>query len=384
MTKNKIEKILDPFELVTPEINSFRIHELRILNYNSLKDIPKRILICDLRGESDYSPGFDNELDLKIANDLMKVWTQCTNFNQLFYVYQELDTIHRNQKNDYQTDLTSLTKGNSFDASCVPLSGNQSAHGAVILEKISMYCEELHHGAPYGLALENGCGHGLFIPGFARHFRHLYVVDISLCFLLLAAKIIEEENLENVSLFCANIERLPFKSNSFDFVHSNNVIEHVNDQTRLLMEGERVINNSGLFFLLSPNRNSFYFEPHFRVPFFGFIPTPLASWMVMRFQKRSVEEVKLLSLRALERLLIGVFGSSFHVTFLPRHLKISHTKSILRKIFMFFYRQNMIGPLVRYLLNQKLLSMMPYHAILCFKRSSSSQRCSLRPSYQSN
>ena len=121
------------------------------------------------------------------------------------------------------------------------------------------------------VCLENGAGHGLFVEGFSKNFDTVLVVDFSLSYLILTKKICEEKKISNIFLLCANVEKLPFKNNLIDLVHSNNVIEHVTKQDKMINEINRVLSLEGLLFLLSPNKNSAYFEPHFTLPFYGFL-----------------------------------------------------------------------------------------------------------------
>lgn len=56
----------------------------------------------------------------------------------------------------------------------------------------------------------------------------------------------------------ANIERLPFRSESFSLITANMVVEHVLNPSRLLSEINRVLVPGGLFLFHTPNAN--YFE----------------------------------------------------------------------------------------------------------------------------
>jgi ubiquinone/menaquinone biosynthesis C-methylase UbiE len=181
---------------------------------------------------------------------------------------------------------------------------------------------------PNNIALENGCGLGLFIDGFATHFKNLVVLDFSLCYLLLAKKIAEERNLNNVTLVCGSVECLPLRADTFDFIHSNNVIEHISNQKALFAEAKRVLKEKGLFLVLSPNRFSAYFEPHFRLPFFGFIPKPIRRKIIQMRQRRSIDEISLLSLSELRALSAGQFGENVTVSFIPRYLNKTVTWGI--------------------------------------------------------
>lgn len=55
---------------------------------------------------------------------------------------------------------------------------------------------------------------------------------------------------------CGDVVALPFRSSSFDWVLSNQVVEHLSDPAAFLRECSRVLVPSGNLFLTTPNRRS--------------------------------------------------------------------------------------------------------------------------------
>jgi SAM-dependent methyltransferase len=329
--------------------------------YSFLRDI------IDFRdAKLDASAGISLTDDSILAQKMNEVFDRTSTFNEMYDVYVAHSDRQKGGDDIRAVDMIEFIERSEIAPR--PLSPAQLAHGPAILEKIPQYLD----GAaplPEGIALEDGAGLGLYVDGFSSHFKHLIVVDLSIAQLLLARKIMDERSIQNVTLICANVERLPFKSDVFDFVHSNNVIEHVSDQKALLREAWRVLKPTGLFFLLSPNRFSLYFEPHFRLPGYGFFPKVLRRKIIRVRQKRSVDDVSLLSLGELRKLVIGQFGEGVHISFIPRRLSNTVTGGGIRNLLVKLLNFKLFGATTDFLINRVLLVVMPYHAVLCIKRS---------------
>jgi SAM-dependent methyltransferase len=97
--------------------------------------------------------------------------------------------------------------------------------------------------------LELGCGAGRMTHSFARRFKHVYAVDISRQMLQHAKKICSTQN--NILWLLINGADLAcVKSNSFDFVFSYLVLQHLPKEalaSRYLEEMLRVLRPGGSF-----------------------------------------------------------------------------------------------------------------------------------------
>jgi ubiquinone/menaquinone biosynthesis C-methylase UbiE len=155
---------------------------------------------------------------------------------------------------------------------------------------------------PGDRVLEVGCGTAALAAVVAGRGSAVVATDVSMRWLVLADKRMEDLGL-NVELACCGAEALPFGEGEFDLVIAGDVVEHVADQRLFVLESARVLAPGGLLFLATPNRYSLGLEPHVRLWGVGLLPRPTARWYVERVRRTGYDHVRLLSSRALRRLL---------------------------------------------------------------------------------
>lgn len=78
----------------------------------------------------------------------------------------------------------------------------------------------------------------------------------------------------NTEYFLADATRLPFKSNSFDYVFCNQVLEHIKQKRAVLEEIRRVLRSGGEALFTFPNRLSLQ-APHSPPGWYSLLPHPI-------------------------------------------------------------------------------------------------------------
>lgn len=154
-----------------------------------------------------------------------------------------------------------------------------------------------------------GCGNGDFTLRIKQKVgsKKIYAADINPLHIDKLKKlgiIVKRANL--------NI-KLPYKNNSFDIVHANQVIEHLNNTSQFIKESHRILRKGGQIILSTENASSWHnifalimgwqmfslTNIDHRLGTFG---NPLALHKNIKFSKYN-EHVRIFSLRALSELL---------------------------------------------------------------------------------
>lgn len=105
---------------------------------------------------------------------------------------------------------------------------------------------------------------------------------------------------------------LPFNSNSFDFVITNHVIEHVgeySEQMNHLKEIHRVLKENGIVYLAVPNR-WMIIEPHYQLIFLSWLPKRYRSKYLKKFRNVDFYDCEPLEIREIENM-FDISGFNF-------------------------------------------------------------------------
>ena len=97
-----------------------------------------------------------------------------------------------------------------------------------------------------------------------------------------------------------------FKDHSIDLVHSNSVIEHLHNFENQKKMAQEVIRVGKKHIIQTPNKY-FFIEPHYLLPFFGYLPKSVKFWILTKtklsrlkkwdekFAKQYIQEIRLIS-----------------------------------------------------------------------------------------
>jgi SAM-dependent methyltransferase len=130
-----------------------------------------------------------------------------------------------------------------------------------------------------GCILDNGCGLGTYLAAFAPYSDCRFGIEVELERAVQAQK-------QATGVALAAGERLPFPDNHFDFMFSNEVIEHVVDDAQYAAEMVRVVRPGGRILIFAPNRwypveqHGVYWrgEYHFgNIPLVNYLPNSLRN-----------------------------------------------------------------------------------------------------------
>jgi SAM-dependent methyltransferase len=110
------------------------------------------------------------------------------------------------------------------------------------------FARRLLRWKPSGRFLDVGCATGFFINGIRRH-SHWEVYGTE--FGESAVRFAREKL--GLNVVRGNLKDAAFPDAFFDYVHVNNVLEHVLDPVSLLRECRRILKPDGVFFLSVPN-----------------------------------------------------------------------------------------------------------------------------------
>jgi 2-polyprenyl-3-methyl-5-hydroxy-6-metoxy-1,4-benzoquinol methylase len=163
------------------------------------------------------------------------------------------------------------------------------------------------------LAVEIGGGTGALGAELGRRCSWVIITDISLAWLVLARRRVQDMGLENVLVVAATGESLPTEKESVDLIVAADVIEHVPNRDEVINNCYGSLRPGGALWLSTPNRFSLTPEPHVRLWGVGLLPRRLGQAYVERRRSVRYDDIETLFVFALRRLAAAT-GGSYTVT----------------------------------------------------------------------
>jgi ubiquinone/menaquinone biosynthesis C-methylase UbiE len=131
------------------------------------------------------------------------------------------------------------------------------ARGEAEVSSLLTRCHELGITPRYGRALDFGCGVGRLTRALGSRFSQCVGIDISGEMISLARKF--NEQFSNCEFLVSHSDRLPFPDESFDFVSTFIVLQHIHTEREILhwiVEFVRVLRPGGAIVFQLPDKPS--------------------------------------------------------------------------------------------------------------------------------
>jgi ubiquinone/menaquinone biosynthesis C-methylase UbiE len=153
--------------------------------------------------------------------------------------------------------------------------------------------------------LDIGSGEG-GTSAFFSDSNHVISYDIDL------RRLGKQKQVNNLVLINGDAEYLPFRKSGFDLIILQDVIEHINNRNLLVKELMRVLKDSGLIYISTPNKFSLLniiSDPHWGIPLLSlFNRDGIKKYFLRFFRKKDLTRndiAQLLSLKEIIQLFPG-------------------------------------------------------------------------------
>lgn len=125
--------------------------------------------------------------------------------------------------------------------------GSDTGSALTCEKRIRLICK--HATLKDKRVLDAGCGAGSYVVRMAKEGADVRGIEYE------ASKVADYRNAhQKDNVIVGNIEKMPYADAEFDVVFSNEVLEHVPNDSVALGEINRVLRPDGLFFIFVPNR----------------------------------------------------------------------------------------------------------------------------------
>jgi 2-polyprenyl-3-methyl-5-hydroxy-6-metoxy-1,4-benzoquinol methylase len=127
----------------------------------------------------------------------------------------------------------------------------------------------------------------------------------------------QEDFKDNIQRINGDALSVPLKSDSFDLIILQDVIEHVNDPKSLLISLQGLLKKNGILYLSTPNKLSVFniiSDPHWGLPFVSLLKRKsIGRYFLKNFRKSESERKDIAQLLSLKELMT-LFSNKFNFT----------------------------------------------------------------------
>jgi len=126
----------------------------------------------------------------------------------------------------------------------------------------------------------------------------------------------QTNSISNYNLLCGSSSHLPFKNNSFDLIILQDVLEHLNDNEKLINNIYNLLNVNGMIYLSTPNKFSIIniiADPHWGIPLVSLLKREsIRKYFLRYFRKSEVNRKDIAELSSLKNI-YELFADKFEV-----------------------------------------------------------------------
>lgn len=202
--------------------------------------------------------------------------------------------------------------------------------------------------------LDFGCGQGSSVIELRALGIDAYGVDIAQSKIDAANNQLSSqgENIKANDVFRTILQNIPFEDNTFDYIFSNQVLEHVENLDKSANEIARVLKNDGFYYSASPAKYKII-EPHIFVPFAHWLPAG-------RFRTKYLSFCFYLGIGKNN----GLDGKQQDL-YLKKHTFYRSTTQLTKTLNNYFNTVKFVGwHQLHFIINEKVKISIPAHSVL--------------------
>ncbi len=174
--------------------------------------------------------------------------------SKFFYDNEEILTSSSKFQNEIKTSKEAWEKIYNFNLK--ELKKDREDFDNNKLKDHIRYIEKYYKFTKDTIYLEIGCGPSYIGEYIMQKYNSYFIgVDFNYQMLLILKRYFDEKGYEKYFLIHSDINKMPIKDNSVDFIYGGGVIEHFSDTNHILTESYRILKPNGVSFNTVPAFN---------------------------------------------------------------------------------------------------------------------------------